>query len=114
MCDVSGVVINSGIGCHIRNMTCNILLYADDIVILTPSWHAQKKLLDLCHNKIFKLSMNLNLAKTVTVIFAPYGNNRRVLYLRLQHSHCVVIQLQIYIVVNIWVMGCRLRIVTIY
>lgn len=78
MRDVSRAVIDSGIGCHIGNLPCNILLYADDIVILSPSWHAQQKLLILCHNEIKRLSMSLNVAKTVNIIFTPYKINRRV------------------------------------
>ena len=46
--NVSKTVVNSGIGCHIGNMPCNILLYADDIVILAPSWDAQQKFITLC------------------------------------------------------------------
>jgi hypothetical protein len=53
--------------------------YADGIVTLSPSWHAQQKLFNLCHHEIKRLSMSLNVAKTVNVIFTPYKINRRVL-----------------------------------
>ena len=33
---VSRAVVDSGIGCHIGNLQCSILLYAGDIVILSP------------------------------------------------------------------------------
>jgi Reverse transcriptase (RNA-dependent DNA polymerase) len=77
--NVSKTVVNSGIGCHIGNMPCNILLYADDIVILAPSWDAQQKFINLCCNEICNISMCLNVAKSITVIFSPYKSNRRVL-----------------------------------
>jgi len=44
----SNSVTDSGVGCHIGNMPCNILLYGDDIVLLSPAWHAQQLLLDIC------------------------------------------------------------------
>ena len=81
MRDISRSVINCGIGCHIGSKPCNILMYADDIVILAPSWQAQQNLLNLCVSNINKLSMSLNIAKTVTVIFSPYKNNCRLLCL---------------------------------
>jgi len=34
-------VIQTGLGCHIGRKPVCILLYADDIVILAPSWYAQ-------------------------------------------------------------------------
>jgi hypothetical protein len=77
--NVSKTVVNSGIGCHIGNMPCNILLYADDIVIMAPSWDAQQKLLNLCYNEICSISMCLNVAKSITLIFSPYKSTRRVL-----------------------------------
>jgi hypothetical protein len=56
MRDISRAVINSGLGCHIGSRPCNILMYADDIVILAPSWlQAQQSLLNLCVSHINKL-----------------------------------------------------------
>jgi hypothetical protein len=75
--DISLAVINSGLGCYIGSRPCNILMYADNITILAPSWQAQQCLLILCVSHINKLSMSLNAAKTVTVIFFPYKNNCR-------------------------------------
>ena len=78
MRSVSKAVANSGIGCHIGNMPCNILMYADDIVLLSPSWHAQQILLDTCAKEICSVAMILNLTKTVTIIYSPYNKSRRV------------------------------------
>ena len=35
--DVIGAVVSTGIGCHIGNQIINILAYADDIVLMSPS-----------------------------------------------------------------------------
>ena len=64
--NVSKTVVNTGIGCYIGNMPSNILLYADDIVILAPSWDAQQKLINLCCNEICNISICLNFAKSIT------------------------------------------------
>ena len=81
MRDVSNAVVKSGLGCHIGNMPCNILLYADDIVLISPSWHAQQALLNLCCESTSALFMKFNVAKSATVIFPPYKGSKRVTYM---------------------------------
>jgi len=73
-------VIQTGIGCHIGNKPVCILLYADDIVILAPSWCAQQCLLNVCADSITKLGMSLNVSKSVTMIYKPYRTARYVPY----------------------------------
>jgi len=70
-------VIQTGIGCHIGNKPVCILLYADDIVILAPSWCALQCLLNVCADSITKLGMSLNVSKSVTI---PYRTARHVPY----------------------------------
>ena len=41
-CRVNEAVRKSLIGCYIGTMACNILLYADDIVLLSSIWLAQQ------------------------------------------------------------------------
>jgi hypothetical protein len=48
MRDVTDCVVNSRLGCHAGGKPACIILYADDIVILAPTWTAQQKLLNLC------------------------------------------------------------------
>lgn len=81
MRSVSTPVINSDLGCHISGMPSNILLYADDIVILSPSWRAQQMLLNMCHDIVTKQGMKFNVTKCVTMIFTPYKSRRHVAYL---------------------------------
>ena len=73
-------VIQTGIGCHFGNKPVCILLYADDIVILAPSWCAQQRLLNVCADSITKLRMSLNVSKSVTMIYKPYRTARYVPY----------------------------------
>ena len=80
MRDISSSVSMSGHGCHIGNMPCNVLLYAVDIVLISPSWHAQQYLLRMCSKIISSINMMLNAAKSVTIIFAPFRAHYRVSY----------------------------------
>ena len=78
MREVSISVTSSGVGCHIGNMLCNILLYADDIVLLSPAWRAQQTLLNICCDTVAPLSMKFNVSKSVTIIFPPLKTSCRV------------------------------------
>ena len=73
-------VIQTGLGCHIGSKPVCILLYADDIVILAPSWYAQQCLLNVCAESITRLGMSLNVSKSVTMIYKPYKTARYVPY----------------------------------
>ena len=78
--DFSNATTMSGIGCHIGTLCCNILLYADDMVLLSPSWKSLHKLLDICVDCSVSLGMIFNTAKSVAMIFAPYDTKRHVNY----------------------------------
>ena len=36
-----------GIGCNVGGLAINILAYADDIILLSPSWSGMQQLLDI-------------------------------------------------------------------
>ena len=80
MRDISGTIAKSNLGCHIAGMPINILLYADDLVLLAPSWSAQQRLLNICANVVAELDMKFNVNKSYTLIFVPYNCSRRVTY----------------------------------
>jgi hypothetical protein len=80
MRSITDSVVHSGLGCHIGGMSVCILLYADDLVILAPSWFAQQKLLNLCNESVASLDMKFNATKSVTMIFLPYKITSRVSY----------------------------------
>ena len=61
-------------------MSVCILLYADDLVILAPTWFAQQKLLNLCNAAVIGLDMKFNTSKSVTMIFVPHKITSRVSY----------------------------------
>ena len=75
-------VIQTGIGCHIGNKPVCILMYmyADNIVILAPSWCAQQCSLNVCADSITKFGMSLNVSKSVTMICKLYSTAIHVPY----------------------------------
>ena len=64
-------VVDSGIGCAIDNKLINILAYADDIVLIAPSWRALQQLIAVLHSNANVINMSFNIDKTVAMIFAP-------------------------------------------
>lgn len=51
-----------GVGCFIHDLNCSCLLYADDIILLSPSCIALQCLLNVCHNfaNDYDLRFNVN------------------------------------------------------
>jgi hypothetical protein len=46
-------------------------VYADDLVLLAPSWHALQKLLCILEDAANKINLIVNAKKTVCMIFNP-------------------------------------------
>jgi len=68
----------SHIGCYIGCMPVNILAYADDIVMLSPSWRGLQTLIDnmlLCAQSI---DMACNAGKTICMVVNPQCRSRMV------------------------------------
>ena len=59
------------IGCHVRNRPINVLAYADDIVLLSPSRAGLQKLIHECETFAFDRNINFNTGKTVCMVFNP-------------------------------------------
>jgi len=64
-------VASSRIGCDVGGMFINILAYADDIVLLAPSWHGLQQLLDIVMQQSGVINMSLNARKSVCIVFSP-------------------------------------------
>ena len=70
-------ISNCNRGCYIGRVCMNILAFADDIVLLAPSWHAMCELLELLDLSATDIGMSINTSKTVCMIFPPYSRKRR-------------------------------------
>ena len=49
----------------------NIFVYADDIVLIAPSWRALQQRLNVLQDKATAINMECNVKKTVAVVFPP-------------------------------------------
>ena len=66
------------LGCNVGGMLINTLAYADDIVLLAPSWRALQKLIDVLFVHSTKIDMLCNTQKSVCMVFNPRDRNKLV------------------------------------
>jgi len=66
----------SGIGCTCGGKFINILAYADDLVLLAPSWSGLQSLLHLLECLSSNLDMIINCKKTVCMIYKPVSPSK--------------------------------------
>jgi len=71
--ELLGAVANSGIGCNVANQFVNILAYADDLVLIVPSWRGLQSL--MCKHAVV-INMSVNKNKTVCMMFKLKNRNR--------------------------------------
>jgi hypothetical protein len=62
---------HSGLGCRIKQVPVCIFLYADDIILLSPSVASLQQMLLLCEQHLSWLEMALNVKKSVCIRFGP-------------------------------------------
>ena len=60
-----------GIGCNVGGMLLNILDYADDLVLICPSWYAMQSLIAMLELGASDYDMLCNTVKTVCMMFSP-------------------------------------------
>jgi len=72
------VISSSNVGCQIGGIAVNIFAYADDIVLLAPSWHALQDLLLLLDKCCKELGMLCNTNKTKCMILNPTDKTKTV------------------------------------
>ena len=58
-------IVNSNVGCNVGGTFVNILAYADDIVLLAPSWAGLQCLINLLANSVSLIDMTCNVKKTL-------------------------------------------------
>ena len=75
--DLLKVVVGSNIGCNTAGCLVNILAYADDMVLLAPSWRGLQCLLDLIGKAATNTDMSFNINKTMIYLSALDVCSRR-------------------------------------
>jgi hypothetical protein len=76
--DLIVAIVQSEIGCKIGGVFYNVLAYADDIVLLAPSWRALQSLINLLDECANDINMVCNIAKTVCMVYNP-KNSRMII-----------------------------------
>jgi len=72
-------VTSCGTCCQIGSTPACILMYADALVLLSPSWGAQQKLINVCAESVSRVDMMFNATKSTVMIFPPHRIARRAL-----------------------------------
>ena len=72
--DIIEILQRSGLGCHYKNVSLCIFMYADDIILLAPSVNALQQMIYICENELELLDMVLNPKKTVCMRIGPRFN----------------------------------------
>ena len=74
--DLLGEVAQTRCGCCIGVMMLNVLAYADDLVLLAPSWRAMQDLLHLLNKLSIGIDMTCSTKKTVCMVFQPKQHSK--------------------------------------
>ena len=71
MDDLSVLISQSGIGCHIDDLCINHVFYADDLFLMAPCAIALQELINLCYGYSIEIDMNFNALKSYCIAFTP-------------------------------------------
>ena len=74
--DLLKKLVNTRIGCNIGGIFFNVLAYADDMVLLAPSWSGLQHLLHALNCAATDVSMTFNTKKTVCMVFDPSNRDK--------------------------------------
>ena len=76
MRDLITQVTALNLGCTYAGTIINLLAYANDMVVLAPSWQALQSILVVIEDAASKISMSFNTKKTVCMVFNPCDKRR--------------------------------------
>jgi hypothetical protein len=60
---------SSAVGCHVDDVFCGCFLYADDIIILSPSIYGLQAMLNICTDTSYSLCLDFNILKSHNILF---------------------------------------------
>jgi len=69
--DMLSSIVNSDIWCSIGNKFINVLAYADDLVLIAPSWRTLQLLLNTLNVQSDMSDMQCNADQTACMVFPP-------------------------------------------
>ena len=65
---------SANVGCYISTTCCSIFLYADDILLLSPTVTGLQILLSVCEKELVDLDMRINVKKSFCIRFGSRYN----------------------------------------
>ena len=71
-------VVSAGVGCNIGGLAMHVFAYADDIVLIAPSWRGLQKLICVVADCSGNIDMEVNVSKTVCMVFDPTARSKAV------------------------------------
>jgi len=74
--DLLSALVTTHVGCNVGGIFYNVLAYADDLVLLAPSWTALQRLLNVFSVHIDEIDMTCNVKKTVCMVFPPKNRTK--------------------------------------
>ena len=74
--DLIDKVTTMNLGFHLAGIVVDLLAYADDMVIIAPSWQALQTLLLAVEDDARKINMSFNTKKTVCMVFNPHNRHK--------------------------------------
>ena len=76
--DLITCITSLRLGCNVAGTMINLLCFADDMVLLAPSWSGLQFLIDKLHQAAIEINMTFNVSKTVCMVFKP-ANSRYII-----------------------------------
>ena len=76
ICDLIDKITKMNVGCLFAGRSINLLAYADDMVLLAPSWRALQSLLVTIESAAGAIDMSFNAKKTVCMVFNPCDRHK--------------------------------------
>ena len=71
MDDLSFILSESGIGCHIDDLCINHVCYADDLCLMAPCAIALQELIGLCYEYSVDIDLTFNATESYCIAFIP-------------------------------------------
>ena len=69
-------LIHSELGCYIKGICCNSLMYADYLLLITISLDHLQRLVDICSSEFDSIGMIINADKTACIRIGPRHANK--------------------------------------
>jgi len=69
------------LGCNVAGTLINLLCFADNMVLLAPSWSGLQILIAKLHQEALLINMTFNVSKTVCMIFKPLNSRNAISFL---------------------------------